>query len=165
MIFSDIECKGEVRMIAGSTLTQGDAFELFISIVAIYSHIRKFHENPDLYHQPYGAERFTQLLSRSRQADAEFIELTSKAAWGWLFITGVLSHLKERRMKCILGDDLLELHALFNPNQFIASFTSLDAAKDAASIVNSRCDLGEAVALVMHETEAVELLLGASHTM
>ncbi|VDK23420.1 unnamed protein product [Taenia asiatica] len=126
----------------------------------IYCQIRKFHENPDFYYQSNGSDVFTHLLSQSRKADAEFVELTSKAAWGWLFIARVPSHLKAREIRCILGGDLLELCALSKPNQFIASFTSLDAAKDSASAVSSRCDLEKALALVLHETDAVDLLLG-----
>lgn len=93
------------------------------------------------------------------------MELTSKTAWGWLFIARVPSHLQARQIRRILGDDLLELCALPKSNQFIASFTSLDAAQHAASTVNSRCDMGKSLALVLHETDAVDLLLAGCHAM
>ncbi|KAL5104280.1 hypothetical protein TcWFU_005538 [Taenia crassiceps] len=156
----------EVREIKGSAMKKWitGPISLMMSLQRqqqeIYCQIRKFHENPDLYYQPHGSDVFIHLLSRSRRADAEFVELTLKAAWGWLWIARVPNHLEAGKIKCILGGDLLELCALSKPNQFIASFTSLDAAKGAATAVNLRCDKGKALALVLHETDAVDLLLG-----
>ncbi|KAL5962167.1 hypothetical protein TSMEX_010095 [Taenia solium] len=159
----DTSCGGDHTAVIRDLRSVGFKLSSEQEVQEIYCQIRRFHENPDLYYQSNGSDVFTHLLSQSRKADVEFVELISKAAWGWLFIARVPSHLKAREIRCILGGDLLELCALSKPNQFISSFTSLDAAKDAASAVSSSCNLGKALALVLHETDAIDLLLGGYH--